>query len=75
MALFPGLRSPFTDVIGCVVNHQQYDKCGEFELNAVECIEAYGARRAETKCADLIKDFAECQSMKKQMMRVLVSTE
>lgn len=73
MSLAPYLRTPFTDLTGCVVNHQQYDKCGEMEMKMLDCMEAYGIDRGQRKCKDLIKDFQECAGMKKQLMRFEVS--
>lgn len=72
MSLGPFFRSPLTDMTGCVINHQTYGKCAEFEMNMLDCLEAYGVNRGSTKCKDLIADFQECVSMKKQMMRVTV---
>uniref|UniRef100_A0A0K8TPV2 Putative ubiquinone oxidoreductase n=1 Tax=Tabanus bromius TaxID=304241 RepID=A0A0K8TPV2_TABBR len=69
MSLGPFFRSPFTDLTGCVINHQQYDKCGELEMDMMDCLEAYGLERGKRKCADLISDFQECVGMKKQLLR------
>lgn len=74
MALSPFFRSPFTDLTGCLVNHQTYDKCGKLELEMMECLEAYGIERGRSKCADLISDFHECVSMTKQIYRFHVRT-
>lgn len=73
MSLGPFLRSPLTDMTGCVINHQTYGKCAEFEMNMLDCLEAYGVNRGSTQCKDLISDFQECVSMKKQMLRFTVS--
>lgn len=73
MSLSPFLRSPLTDLTGCIINHQQYDRCGTFELNMMECLEAYGLDKGKLRCKDLIEDFQECASKNKQMMRVYVS--
>lgn len=73
MSLFPFFRSPFTDLTACMVNHQQYDKCGKFEMKMMECLEAYGMDQGKDKCKLLIEDFQECVGMNKQMLRVHVS--
>lgn len=73
MSLGPFLRTPFTDLTGSLINHQQYDKCGEREMNMMDCLEAYGMDRGQRKCVDLIRDFQECAGMKKQLMRFHVS--
>lgn len=69
----PFFRSPFTDLTQTAVNAQHYDKCGTFELQMMECMEAYGAVQGKTKCRDIIDDFTECFTQKKQRMRSLVS--
>lgn len=70
--LSPYFRSPFTDVFGSMINHQQYGRCGRFELNMMECMEAYGLEKGRVKCAKLIDDFNECQSLTKQFLRQMV---
>ena len=69
MSVSPFLRTPFTDLTGSLINHQQYDKCGEMEMNMMECMEAYGMDKGIRKCSDLIDDFKECSSMRKQLLR------
>lgn len=68
----PFFRSPFTDLTGALVNCQHYDKCGEMEMKMVECLEAYGTQRGKKKCADLIDDFYECYTGRKQELRSYV---
>lgn len=70
--LSPFMRTPMTDIFGSVINHQQYGKCTRFEMNMMECMEAYGVDKGKVKCADLIDDFNECQNMTKQYMRHMV---
>ncbi|KAG8235358.1 hypothetical protein J437_LFUL015629 [Ladona fulva] len=36
----------------------------------VECLEAYGIKRAKVKCDDLLQDFRECTTQKKQFDRI-----
>lgn len=71
--LTPFFRSPLTDFTGGLINAQHYDKCGEFEMNMLECIEAYGQDRGRVKCRDLIEDFYECIMQTKATARALVS--
>ncbi|KAJ9591561.1 hypothetical protein L9F63_001915 [Diploptera punctata] len=66
----PYFRSPFTDLTGSLINHQTYGRCEDFEMRMMNCLEAYGAERGVKKCKDLIDDFHECSSRKKQMMRI-----
>lgn len=35
--------------------------CSDFELNAVECLEAHGSIHGSQKCAKLLEDFHECK--------------
>lgn len=66
----PFLRTPLTDFTGCMINHQQYDKCGRFEMDMMECLEAYGFDKGQKKCKDLIDDFKECSMVIKQDLRI-----
>ncbi|XP_059622390.1 NADH dehydrogenase [ubiquinone] iron-sulfur protein 5 [Phlebotomus argentipes] len=65
----PFLRNIFTDLTASIPNCQHYDKCGEREIDMMECLEAYGTDRGRLKCADLIHDFQECVGRKKQILR------
>ncbi|XP_023298087.2 uncharacterized protein LOC111680646 [Lucilia cuprina] len=69
MPITPFIRSPFTDLTGSLINHQTYDKCGELEMNMMDCLEAYGAEKGKKMCKDLVDDFNECFTMHKQMLR------
>ncbi|XP_055589635.1 uncharacterized protein LOC129741852 [Uranotaenia lowii] len=69
MSLGPFFRSPLTDLTASMVNHQQYDKCGELEMASIDCLEAYGTVRGAEKCADILADFKECAAMTKQIAR------
>lgn len=73
MPLTPFFRSPLTDFTGGLINSQHYGRCGEFELDMLECIEAYGQDRGKIKCKVLIEDFHECITMTKQTARLDVS--
>ncbi|CRL00810.1 CLUMA_CG014062, isoform A [Clunio marinus] len=67
----PFFRSPFTDLTGSLLNTQHYSKCGPIELKMMECLEAYGIERGKKKCADLVDDYFECFTMRKQQLRTL----
>lgn len=73
MSLGPFLRTPFTDLTGCLINHQTYEKCGKMEMEMMECLEAYGVERGQKMCADIIADFSECVGVRKQLLRFHVS--
>jgi len=63
----PFFRSPFTDLTGSLINHQHYGRCEEMEMRVMNCLEAYGVDRGMKKCKDLVDDFRECSSLKKQV--------
>jgi NADH dehydrogenase (ubiquinone) Fe-S protein 5 len=63
----PFFRSPFTDLTGCLVNHQYYGRCEELEMRMMNCLEAYGVDRGANKCKDLMDDLQECSSLNKQV--------
>lgn len=67
--LSPYIRTGATDVFGQIVNHQLMSKCAPYELNMMECMEAYGLDKGRIKCVDLIEDFNECRNMTKQHLR------
>lgn len=73
MALQPFFRSPLTDLTACLVNHQSYSKCAQFEMDMTECMEAYGLELGTKRCKDLIDDFHECTTFDKQTFRIFVS--
>lgn len=70
--LSPYIRTGATDLFGQIVNHQLVSKCAPFELNMMECMEAYGLDKGRVKCAALVEDFNECRNMTKQILRVKV---
>lgn len=74
LVLTPYFRTPMTDLMGSIYNHQQYGKCGKFELQMMECLEAYGANTGRLKCSDYIDDFNECRLSTKQFLRIKVSS-
>ncbi|CAH1109725.1 unnamed protein product [Psylliodes chrysocephalus] len=70
MSLSPWLKSPFTDLTGAIVSHQWYGRCADLELQALDCLEAYGLDRGIKKCDLLLQDFTECSLRIKQMNRM-----
>ncbi|XP_047000401.1 NADH dehydrogenase [ubiquinone] iron-sulfur protein 5 [Schistocerca americana] len=70
MSLGPFFRLPFTDLTGCMVNHQHYSRCAGFEMKMMDCLEAYGVERGKEKCKTLIEDFKECALRTKQKLRI-----
>lgn len=65
MSLYsPPLKTPLTDLTGCLISHQWEGRCKDFEMRAVDCLEAYGLLRGQEKCKDLLDDFKECATRK-----------
>ncbi|XP_076317341.1 NADH dehydrogenase (ubiquinone) 15 kDa subunit isoform X2 [Tachypleus tridentatus] len=64
------IRTPFTDFFGCLGASQGNLRCRDFELNMMNCLEAYGLRNGSEMCKNEIDDYKECRSQKKQIKRV-----
>lgn len=41
--------------------------CSDFQMNSIECVEAYGAVRGRRVCRKYLEDFAECMYNNKQV--------
>lgn len=67
MNVSPLFNSPATDLVGLMGHHQHFGRCAKFEMQMMECMEAYGADMSKVKCKDLIDDFDECHTQKKQV--------
>lgn len=62
---YPFIKTPFTDIGAHMCTHQSYGKCNDFEMRAVECIEAYGHNKMESKCGKYLADLDECRQRTK----------
>jgi len=65
----PYLKTFFTDLGANIINMQS-GPCMDFEINALECIEYYGAKQGLTACKDWYDDYIECTHKTKQNLRV-----
>lgn len=65
--LFNSGESPHIRELG------ERSKCSDFELNAKECLEAYGAVRGARYCKDFLEDWYECGYQWKQVSQKLIS--
>ncbi|CAF4914754.1 unnamed protein product [Pieris macdunnoughi] len=65
----PAIRTIFTDVTGPMSDFQMLGRCAKPEADMMGCLEAYGLDRGLRKCQDLIDEFYECQTLKKQFAR------
>jgi len=68
----PTFRTPMTDLTGGIMTHQSFSKCADFEMRAMECLEAYGVQHGRSKCQDYMDDLRECMFQTKQLARVNV---
>ncbi|KAK3880473.1 hypothetical protein Pcinc_015020 [Petrolisthes cinctipes] len=66
----PVFRTPLTDMQGGLLTHQRARKCADFEMRAMECLEAYGVQKGRTRCVDYLDDLRECAFQTKQLARV-----
>lgn len=66
----PAFRTPMTDLVGSVMTHQTGSRCADFEMRAMECLEAYGVQRGRVRCVDYLDDLRECTFKIKQLARV-----
>lgn len=46
--------------------------CGDFELNSVECLEAYGVHKGMELCQKYFEDLQECKNGRLRDMRVFL---
>lgn len=59
------LRGNFQEMFGtlhtaqCQVGNAK-PRCAEFQMNAAECLEAYGAKRGRRVCKPFLDDYTEC---------------
>eukprot|EP00088_Acartia_fossae_P025945 TRINITY_DN26720_c0_g1_i1.p1 TRINITY_DN26720_c0_g1~~TRINITY_DN26720_c0_g1_i1.p1 ORF type:complete len:200 (-),score=40.94 TRINITY_DN26720_c0_g1_i1:105-704(-) len=65
----PHYKSFFTDM-GAYVASSQAGVCAKFEIQALECIEYYGAKQGITACKDWYDDYMECTTGAKQWLRM-----
>jgi hypothetical protein len=62
----PAMRTPLSDISG-PVGHWDMGECAPFELNFLDCMEAYGHTKGEEKCSLYFQDFMECTQKWKQV--------
>jgi len=52
------------------MTHQSGTRCADFEMRAMECLEAYGVQKGRSRCTDYMDDLRECMFRTKQNARV-----
>ncbi|RZF32956.1 hypothetical protein LSTR_LSTR000826 [Laodelphax striatellus] len=67
----PYFRLPFLDYGNYFVTHQDFGPCAKLEMQALNCLEAYGKVLGKEKCADLLHDYEQCFHGTLQYKRVL----
>lgn len=66
----PLIKGPITDFVGNVRNLQFLKECAQYELQYVDCMEAYGYHRGKKQCRLLLEDMYECAMKIKRIRRV-----
>lgn len=55
--------------------HGHRQPCSDLEMNAVECLEAYGTHKGVQKCWKYMEDFNECKQSSIRLMRRIIMRE
>lgn len=63
------LNNFLTD-LGSNLHNAQMSTCMDFEMQAMECIEYYGAKQGLVACKDWYDDYIECTHNSKQQLRM-----
>lgn len=63
----PSFRTPMTDLVGGLTTHQTGTRCADFEMRAMQCLEAYGVQKGRVRCVDYLDDLRECAFQAKQV--------
>lgn len=75
---FKGALNELLSVIhnqGVDVGGARRQPCADFELNYIECLEAYGAAHGGMKCTKFMEDFQECKGARIRKMRHWIMKE
>lgn len=71
----PLFKTPFTDLFFNVRNLQCLKECAHYELQLIDCLEAYGYHRGKEKCRLILSDMYECAMKNKRLRRVYAMQE
>ncbi|XP_029170469.1 NADH dehydrogenase [ubiquinone] iron-sulfur protein 5 [Nylanderia fulva] len=66
----PILKGPPTDFVAHVRNLQFLKECAQYELQYVDCMEAYGGHRGQKQCRLILEDMYECAMRNKRIRRI-----
>ncbi|XP_012222101.1 NADH dehydrogenase [ubiquinone] iron-sulfur protein 5 [Linepithema humile] len=67
----PLFKTPITDVFFHVRNLQCLKECAHYELQLIDCMEAYGYHKGKEKCRLILSDMYECGVKFKRAQRVM----
>ncbi|XP_077265348.1 NADH dehydrogenase (ubiquinone) 15 kDa subunit [Temnothorax americanus] len=71
----PLLKGPFTDLFLHIRGIQCVEECAPYEVQYVDCLEAYGYHRGKEKCRLILEDMYECVMKIKRGRRVKLMNE
>lgn len=60
MQVTPLFRTNLDVMVLSGKNRTKHRECGDLEMDAIECLEAYGATRGKKICDKYILDYKEC---------------
>lgn len=67
----PMFKGPFTDIFLHVRNLQCLKNCAHYEIQYMDCMEAYGYHRGKEKCRLIFEDMYECAMKVKRLRRIV----
>lgn len=66
----PMFKGPLSDIFLSVRNVQCLKECAPYEIQYVDCMEAYGYHRGKEKCRLILEDMYECVFKVKRLRRI-----
>jgi len=68
----PMFKGPPTDLFLHIRSLQNLRECAPYELQYIDCMEAYGYHKGKEKCRLILEDMYECAMKIKRMRRIYV---
>ncbi|XP_072755409.1 NADH dehydrogenase [ubiquinone] iron-sulfur protein 5 [Anoplolepis gracilipes] len=68
----PLFKGPITDFLGNIRNFQCLKECAQYELQYMDCMEAYGYHKGKKQCRLILDDMYECVMKIKRLRRIEV---
>lgn len=66
----PLFKGPITDLFSQVRSLQFLKQCAQYELQYVDCLEAYGYHKGKKECRLILEDMYECAIKIKRLRRI-----